>query len=102
MSPTAGVINKPVGYSQYNDLTAVRRLSDTPSHGNAMPSSVIRALIQAEGADVRWTDDGTDPTATLGMIIKDGVVLEYEGNLETIRFFQSAAGAKLNVSYYKY
>jgi len=100
----SGVINKPTAYAQYVDLSVAQKLTAAPTGGTgaAMPDRVIRALIQPEGGDMRWCDDGTVPTAAIGMILKDGIVLEYEGNLETFQFIRTVAGVKLNVLYYKY
>lgn len=93
----AGVIDQPheaLGYEQIVDLsTAV---------GLTVPRGAKFALIQAEGANVRWRDDGTAPTATVGMLLSttsDG--LWFTGDLRAVRFIQTTAGAKLNVSYYR-
>jgi hypothetical protein len=99
--PVGGVVHKPNGYAQYANMAAAIDLATNPTTGPALPESSVRALIQAEGADVRWADDGTTPTASLGMIIPNGVVLEYEGDLSKIKLIQAAASAKLNVSYYR-
>lgn len=61
------------------------------------------ALIECDHAAnkyVRWRDDGTAPTATVGMTLAPGAQLEYDGDLNAIRFIEESAGAKLNVSYY--
>jgi hypothetical protein len=59
------------------------------------------ALVQAEAQDVRWRDDGTNPTATVGMILSSGQVLKYDSaTIASVKFIQVAASAKLNVSYY--
>ena len=104
MSPgqVAGVVNKPSGYAQYASLAAVVKLTDTPAIGPPLPDWSIRALIQPEGGDARWSDDpNTAPSAGVGMILKDSIVLEYEGDLGRIRFIGTSA-VKLNVMYYKY
>lgn len=100
--PVSGTINKPNGYAQYTAVATVKKLTDVPTIGNAMPDKSIRAHIQAEAQDIRWRDDGQDPSASVGMLLKASTVLEYEGNLETIRFIEAAASAKVNVNYYKY
>ncbi len=97
----AGVVNKPSGYAQYASLASVVKLTDPPVVGQALPNWSIRALIQPEGGDARWRDDATDPATGQGMILKDGIVLEYEGDLTRIRFIGTSA-VKLNVLYYKY
>jgi hypothetical protein len=68
-----------------------------PEGLNARP---VFALIIAEGAPVRWRDDGTAPTASVGMPLAIGVPLQYDGVLTKIRFIEQSASAKLNISYY--
>jgi hypothetical protein len=60
----------------------------------------VFALIVAEGQAVRWRDDGTAPTATVGMPLAVGIPLQYDGDLTNIKFIEQVAGAKLNISYY--
>jgi len=49
---------------------------------------------------VRWRDDGTAPTASVGMPLPAGTILSYDGDLSRIRFIETAASAALNISYY--
>jgi hypothetical protein len=49
---------------------------------------------------VRWRDDGTDPTTTVGMNLAAGASLDYEGQLAAIKFIEVTASAKLNVAYF--
>ncbi|UCH46493.1 MAG: hypothetical protein JSU95_10195 [Betaproteobacteria bacterium] len=58
------------------------------------------AVIVAEGQSVRWRDDGIAPTATVGMPLAVGATLNYDGDLNKIKFIETAASAKINVSYY--
>tara|TARA_R110000868_G_scaffold102083_5_gene281054 strand:+ start:802 stop:984 length:183 start_codon:yes stop_codon:yes gene_type:complete len=58
------------------------------------------ALIVCETQAVRWRDDGTAPSATVGMPLAVGVAMNYDGDLNKIRFFEQVASAKINVSYY--
>lgn len=88
----------PNGYEQITDLSS--------AVGLTVPSGTRLCLIQAESQSVRWRDDGTNPTASVGMIITENSILLYTGSGETspfaaIRFIETTAGAKLNVSYYK-
>jgi hypothetical protein len=83
----------PLGYEQITSLSSAQSLT--------VPSGAMFALIQAETQDVRWRDDGTDPTATVGMIIATEEGIWYTGLLQEIRFIETTASAKLNVVYYK-
>jgi hypothetical protein len=83
----------PLGYQQIVALSAATALT--------VPEGATVAVIESEAQGVRWRDDGTDPTAAIGMPIPSGETLEYSGNLAALRFIEEAASAKLNVSYYK-
>jgi hypothetical protein len=88
------------GYQQISSLSAAAGLTIpavTPEGLNGKP---VFALIIAEGAPVRWRDDGVAPTASVGMPLAVGVPLQYDGDLNKISFIQQSASAKLNISYY--
>jgi len=88
------------GYQQISDLSAAAGLTIpavTPEGLNGKP---VFALIIAEGAPVRWRDDNTAPTASVGMPLAVGVPLQYDGDLSKIKFIEQSASAKLNISYY--
>lgn len=77
-----------------------QQLTPAASTGLTPPATATYAIIQAEAQAVRWRDDGTAPTASVGMVIASGGELRYDGNLNAIRFIEATATAKLNVSYY--
>lgn len=81
-----------LGYQQITSLSTSTALT--------VPGGAGLAVIQAEGADVRWRDDGTAPTATVGMLLPAGAELRYTGALAALRLIQVSAGATVNVSYY--
>lgn len=88
------------GYQQITDLSSAAGLTVpavTPEGLNGKP---VFALIIAEGAPVRWRDDKTAPTASVGMPLAIGVPLQYDGDLSKIKFIEQSASAKLNISYY--
>lgn len=83
----------------YEQLTAAL----SAAVGLTVPAGATMAIVQAEGAAVRWRADGTDPTASVGMLIADGNEMLYstsESALAALRFIRATAGAILNVSYY--
>lgn len=80
------------GFQQITSLAAATALT--------VPSGTEKILLDVEGAAVRWRDDGTNPTTSVGHRLTVGSTLIYEGDLDAIRFIQESAGAKLNVSYY--
>lgn len=84
---------KPAGYQQITSLSTSTALT--------APSGSVLAVIQAEDQDIRYRDDGTAPTASVGMVIEAGQTLVYNGSLSALRLIQAASSAKANVSYYK-
>ena len=88
----------PVGYQQISAPSSATGLTMIPAaEGRGVANfCLIQVLTQA----VRWRDDGTDPTASVGMQIAAGKDLPYNGDLSAIKFIQEAASAEINVSYY--
>ena len=82
----------PLGYQQVTSTAAAFALT--------VPAGATIAEIAVEAQAVRYRDDGTDPTATIGMPVASGVRFTYVGNLSAIKFIAQTAGAILNVSYY--
>lgn len=85
---------QPAGYVQITSLSSAVGLG-------TLPDGVTLTLIQAESKNVRWRDDGTDPTAAVGMILEAGQTLVYTGNPSEIKLIEVAASAIVNVSFYK-
>ncbi len=88
------------GYQQITTLTASTALTVPTLAPDGLNAKPVFALIVAEGAAVRWRDDGTAPTASVGMPLAIGVPLQYDGDLNKIRFIQQAATGIINISYY--
>jgi len=90
-----------MGYQQITSLSSAQGLTvpeiDPVSGLKAMPTI---ALITPETNTVRWRDDGTAPTASVGMPLAAGVTLQYDGDLKKIKFIEQTASAKINISYY--
>lgn len=82
----------PTGYQQIVGLVAATALT--------IPNGSKVALIMPTGQQVRWRDDGTDPTTSVGMPLAIGDAYYYVGELGKIKFIQEAATATLNISYY--
>lgn len=93
MSIPGSVGPKPLGYSQITSLSSAAGLG-------TIPAGSSYAVIECESQAVRWRDDGTDPTTSVGMSLSAGDTLTYDGSLPKIKFIEVAASAKLNVSFY--
>jgi hypothetical protein len=89
----SGLRAVPLGYQQITALSASTALT--------VPIGASFAVIVPETQAVRYRDDGTAPTGSVGQPLAVGVVLTYAGNLAAIRFIEQAASAKLNVLYYR-
>lgn len=81
-----------LGYQQITSLSSAKALT--------VPVGTTRAVIVAEVQPVRWRDDGTNPTASVGMPLAVAAVLSYDGDLSRIKFIETTASAVLNISYY--
>lgn len=93
------------GVISIQDATLVPKASYqqlSPSGVTALtvPGGATMALIQAVTQNVRWRDDGTNPTNSVGMRISAGEEFWYTGDLDAIKFIEEVASAELNVSYY--
>lgn len=83
---------RPYGFQTIASLVTAK--------GLIVPKGALIALIQIEGADARWRDDGPAPTASVGMFLGNGQTLQYTGDLEKIKLIAASAGATANISYY--
>lgn len=84
----------PMGYAQDTTIDAASAL---PS----IPDGAKLALIQVTAQNARWRDDGTDPTATVGMLLIANDLLIYTGDFSAFKIISATAGSILNVTYYK-
>ena len=83
-----------LGYQQITVLTASVGFASIPTGSETV-------LVQAEAQNVRYRDDGTDPTAAIGMILVTNTIYEFTvAQFARMRFIEVAATAKLNISFY--
>jgi hypothetical protein len=100
MALTLKAITTRLGYEQITSLTASTGLTVPTRDLNGLSCRPTIAIITPETQAVRWRDDGVAPTASVGMPLAAGVTLQYDGDLTKIFFFEQAASAKLNITYY--
>lgn len=68
-----------------------------------VPDGATHALVTVEkgGGDIRFREDGEDPTASVGLLVQAGAAVEFT-NLEDIRLIATAGTVKVNISYRRY
>jgi len=92
----SGVRRVPCGYQQVavDSATALT----IPAACDNSPTLVV---ITPEAQAVRYRDDGTNPTTSVGMPMAVGQVLNYEGTISALKFISQTAGAKINALFYR-
>lgn len=93
----------PVGFTQITGITngAAVGLGTIPRKPAGTGLEANCAIIQAEGASIRWRDDGTDPTASVGERLLADQDFMYTGNMKLFKAIAIGANAILNVSFYR-
>ncbi len=90
---------RPLGYQQISAATLAASTGFTlPATIAGLP--VAYAVVQCNGGNVRWRDDGTAPTSSVGMTLPAGSELDYSGEMGAIRFILSTGAPILDVMYY--
>jgi hypothetical protein len=100
MSGRNGGLNTVQGYLESNGYQQLTSLGSATGF-SSVPAESKLAMIQAESQNVRYRDDGVNPTATVGMLLAAGDMLVYSGKLADIKFIEVSASAKINVIFYK-
>ena len=98
-TPLIGGGGTPLGYQQISAATLATATALT------IPAGAIVALVTVDTAAVRWRDDGTAPTASIGMqMIATATAtssLAFAGaSMSAVKFILAAGSPILNVSYY--
>jgi len=96
--PVAGAILTPLGIAQDTTISAA---SGLPTVSGSIPAATTVALIQVTGQNCRWRDDGTDPTAAIGIQLGAGTSFWYRGTFSAFKIIEEAASAVLNVAYFQ-
>ena len=100
MAGSLKAITSSLGYQQITSLSSAQFLTVPTTDANGLACKPSFALITPLTQSVRWRDDNTAPTASVGMPLLAGVTLQYDGDLTKIRFIETTASAELNVTYY--
>ena len=91
-----GAGGKPLGYQQITATTLAASTGLTVPTG----ASVAVVINGVASTAVRWRDDGTAPTGSIGMYMPPSVYMNFSGNLSSIKFILATGLPFLDVSYY--
>lgn len=84
----------PLGCQQITSLSAAAGFA-------SVPTGATLASLSVEGEPVRYRDDGTNPTASVGLLLPAGGPWPYQGSLSAIKFIQTTASATIDVCFYE-
>ena len=99
LAQSAAFIYTPLGYQQITPVPAGTTLT--------IPTGTAPRIVEicVETNNVRYRDDGTAPTTTVGIpVVVTSTVptcFQYSGSLTAIQFTQVTSPATLDVSYYR-
>lgn len=99
---TPGLPTVPLGYCQLS-ATQLESAIGLSTCADGIPSGATMIAIQAETANIRYRDDGTAPTASVGMEIISGQnPMLYVGTLSALRFIAASEGSPIaDISFYR-
>ena len=88
----------PLGYCQISGSSA----STLASCSGGIPAGATNVVISVETNAIRWRDDGTTPTASVGMPLATGAApYAYAGVLSALQFIPQTGSAVIDVSFYR-
>lgn len=82
----------PLGYQQIT-VSALSTLT--------IPTGAIFAYLTVETSPIRYRDDGTAPTSTVGYPVAVGTQLYYAGTLSAVQLIAQSGTPVVDVLYYK-
>jgi hypothetical protein len=96
--------DKPEAHSPYMTMPGTfQTITPSISTELTIPSGAKMAEVGVEVAPIRWRDDDTDPSATVGHLVQPGTTLIIVGSyrMAAIEFIDVSAASTLSVSYYR-
>jgi hypothetical protein len=87
----------PLGYCQLT-ATGTAALISTCSGG--IPARTVWAVLCVETANIRWRDDGTVPTAAVGMPVAAGQCVNYSGTMSVFAIIAVSGSPVVDISFY--
>lgn len=97
-----GVRLVPLGYCQLVAPNTATLVSSCAGFSTFLANGANVMIVRADTQAIRWRDDGTSPSATVGMplLVADPPFL-YSGTLANVSVISSTAGANVNITFYK-
>jgi hypothetical protein len=89
----------PAGYEQLAVSATAVSPALVPPPTDTRPGATA-ATISVEAGDIRYRDDGSDPTSSVGMPLKVDVPFFYTGDPSKLRFIRQSSDAVVNLLYY--
>jgi hypothetical protein len=86
----------PLGYCQLSVTTVVG--ISTCSGG--IPARTVWAVLCAETANIRWRDDGTNATTSVGMPLNAGSCMYYSGTMSALTVVAVSGSPVLDICFY--
>lgn len=90
-----GALAASQGYQQVTSLST-SAAANLPS----IPQNAQSVLIFVESAGIRWRDDGTDPTSSVGNPISSGQAFCYANDPHAMRIIGQTGTPTVNITYY--
>lgn len=93
LAQQATYVYTPLGYQQITAVPTGTFLT--------VPTGARMVQICVETQAIRYRDDGTAPTASVGMPVPAATCFTYSGSLPAIQFIQQTGTAVLDALYYR-
>lgn len=93
----------PSGYCQITSLGSAVNLVTASCSTGSVPAQATIAEICVSTAAIRYRDDGTAPTASIGVPVGSGFCFPYSvsvGGFAALSLIQQSAGAIVDISFY--
>lgn len=93
---------QPLGYCQMTSVATAKALATANCTTGSVPTQVNNAIAEicVSGAAIRYRDDGTAPTASIGIPVAAGNCFQYSGNIPGLQIIQQAASATIDATFY--
>jgi hypothetical protein len=95
-----GAIPGPLVVLGYCQLSVTTSVSISTCSGG-VPSGAAIAYVTTEGNAIRYRDDGTAPTTSVGVPVAVGAQLIYSGNVAALQIVAQAGTAVVDIGFYR-